>query len=41
MKMIDNKGYTGDFILDIWIVIKIVDFREKTKIKIKLNVISG
>ena len=33
MEMADNKAYTGDFILDIWVSIKIVDFREKIKIK--------
>ena len=38
MEMIDSKAYTGDFILDIWVVIKIVDFREKIKIKIKHKV---
>ena len=26
MEMIDNKAYTGNFILDIWVVIKRVGF---------------
>ena len=37
-----NKAYTGDFILDIWVVIKGVDFKEnkntnkvESKIRIK------
>ena len=33
MKMTENKAYTGDFILGIWVVIKRVDFRMKIKIK--------
>ena len=41
MKITENKAYTGDLILDIWVVIKIVDFREKIKIKIMQKVKSG
>ena len=41
MEMTNNEAYTGDFILDIWVVIKIVDFREKIKVKIKQKVKSG
>ena len=41
MKITENKAYTGDFILDIWVVIKIVDFGEKIKIKIMQKVESG
>ena len=29
MEMTDNKAYTGDFILDIWVVIKREDFSDK------------
>ena len=35
--MTDSEAYTGDFILDIWVVMKRVDFREKIK-KIKQKV---
>ena len=39
--MTNSEAYTGDFILNIWVVIKRVDFREKIKIKIKQKVKSG
>ena len=39
--MADSEAYTSDFILDIWVVIKRVDFREKIKIKIEEKVKSG
>ena len=41
MGMTENKAYTGDFVLDIWVVVKRVDFKDKIKTKIKQKVKSG